>query len=514
MAQPEFKEYTTTRGEALLYTGTPDFSKLEILAEGPGDIWHSSFEQGYKNAFQDIVYFTATFWWYVNDFDGLEECVSWRINPDAFVIRKKVWEQLGGFEPVYESSLMQALDFGYNGLRASGAVPLYVKGVYKEEHKVNFQISILDRYLFYRRNFKIEHSLYMLYRKGVWKVKEWKGFFAARKRTGFKAKHPVVTPRNLKKIQGNPTVSYIIPTMLRQEFTLKLMEDIATQTFLPKEVVIVDATPDRERDESVYQKKFPFDVIVKWQSTKGSCRARNEAIELCTGDYIIFGDDDIRILPEFIENHIALLQSYNAVACNGLDLMAEHLQQNLTDLKSRLNAMGAQRWFVGAAHNFSNANSCVRRDYVNQLKGNDINYDGGYGEDSDFGLSLVKQGATVLYNPFSANLHLKPPTGGYRWWGAQAKIMGKKRKQQPWELDRPVKWIRPVPSPTIMYQFYKHYTDRQRTEYKYKYIFLYLFKKNKWTLPLRILNIPFRLLQFKKSQFYAKKLMKLGVRHS
>lgn len=513
MAQPEFKEYTTPGGERLLYIGAPDFSRLETLSAGPGDMWHSSFEQGYKNAFQDIVYFTATFWWYINDFDDLEECVSWRINPEAFVIRKNVWAQLDGFETLYESKPMQALDFGYNALRVSGAVPLYVKGLFKEEATVKFGISALDRYLFYRRNFKTDHSLYMLFRKGFWKIKEWKSFFAARKRIDFKSKHPVLPPRKLKEIQGSPTVSYIIPTMLRQEYTLTLLKDIAAQTYLPKEVVIVDATPPEHRDESLYQQEFPFEVLVKWQTTKGSCRARNEAIDLCNGDYIIFGDDDIRILPDFIENHIALLQTYNAGACNGLDIMAENLQQNLSNLRERLNAMGEKRWVVGATANFSNANSCVKREYVNQLGGNDINYDGGYGEDGDFGLSLVKNGIPVLFNPFSANLHLKPPTGGYRWWGTQARILGKKRKPQPWELDSPVKWIRPVPSPTIMYQLYKHFNPRQRKEYKYKYFFLYVFKKNKWTFPLRFINIPFKLLQFKKSQFYAKKLMSLGVRH-
>lgn len=513
MVHPEFKEYISKRGDKLLYTGKPDFAKLDELAEGPGDIWHSSFEQGLKNAFRDLVYFTATFWWYINDFDNLDQCISWRVNPDAFAIRKTVWEQLDGFDAVYESTLMQALDFGYNALRASGAIPLYVKGLYKNEPKVDAAVSSVDRYLFYRRNFKTDHSVYMMFRKGCWKPAEWSAWFQAKKRTAFKKNHPVVQPRTLKAIEGRPTVSYIIPTMLRQEFTLKLLEDIALQTYLPKEVVIVDATPEDQRDESLYKKEFPFKVILKWQTTKGSCRARNEAIDLCTGDFIIFGDDDIRILPDFIEKHIALLQTYQVAACNGLDVMAEHLKQDLSDLKNRLKTMGEQRWIVGATRNFSNANSCVRRDYVNRLVGNDINYDGGYGEDGDFGLSLVKEGAVVLYNPFSANLHLKPPAGGYRFWGAQAKILGKKRKKQPWELDTPVRWIRPVPSPTVMYQFYKHYTKRQIKEYKIKYFFLYLFKKNKWTFPLRILNIPFKLLQFKKSQFYAKKLMKQGVRH-
>ena len=45
-------EYKSKSGEQILYTGQPDLNKLEQLAVGYGDIWHSSFEQGYKNAFQ------------------------------------------------------------------------------------------------------------------------------------------------------------------------------------------------------------------------------------------------------------------------------------------------------------------------------------------------------------------------------------------------------------------------------------------------------------------------------
>ena len=64
---------------------------------------------------------------------------------------------------------------------------------------------------------------------------------------------------------------------------------------------------------------------------------------------------------------------------------------------------------------------------------------------------------------------MKPPTGGYRFWGSQAKILGKKRKKQPWELDSPVKYITPKPSPTIMYYFYKHFGKELVKEFKYKY---------------------------------------------
>lgn len=57
----KLKEYKTNSDEIILYNGNPDFEKLEVLARGVGDIWHSSFEQGYKNAFPELVYQTATF---------------------------------------------------------------------------------------------------------------------------------------------------------------------------------------------------------------------------------------------------------------------------------------------------------------------------------------------------------------------------------------------------------------------------------------------------------------------
>jgi len=509
----KLQTYTTSKGEELLYTGTPNFNLLDHLADGLGDIWHSSFEQGYKNAFPEIVYQTAVFFWYGNDFDNLDECVSWRLNPNNFVVRKSVWKALNGFDIDFESEQMKALDFAYNALRNNGAIPLYIKGLYDSEEKENINLSPKDRYVFYRKNFKLSHSYYMLFRQGIWRIKEWQAFRYANKNFKFRRLIAPIPTRTLNDIEGNPTTSYIIPTMLRQDFTLNLLEDLKNQTYKVNQVVVVDATPEEKRDESLYNpNNYPFEVVFNWQTTKGSCRARNEAIDLCNGDYIVFGDDDIRIPPNFIENHIKLLQTYKAGACNGLDIRADNQFQTLDDFEIKLKKLDSNNFKVGAAQSFSNANSCVKREYVTKLVGNDINYDGGYGEDSDFGISLTKIGATVLYNPFSVNLHLKPPQGGYRFWGSQAKITGKKRKTQPWELDTPVKWIRPVPSPTIMYQLYKHFSKSQRKEYKNKYFLKFLFGENKILFPLRVVKLPYKWMQFKKSEFYAKKLMALGKR--
>ena len=153
------KEYKTNSGEIILYNGCPDFEKLEYLAEGYGDIWHSSFEQGYKNAFQDLAHQCSVLFWYINDFDGLEECVSWRINPNLFAIRKTAWETLGGFHNDYENVQMKAFDFGYNSLRNQGAIPLYIKGLFENEEIEKVVISARDRYVFFRKTLKRNKAL-------------------------------------------------------------------------------------------------------------------------------------------------------------------------------------------------------------------------------------------------------------------------------------------------------------------------------------------------------------------
>ena len=123
----QFNEYKTSLGEVILYTGKPNFKKIEELSTGFGDVWHSSFEQGFKNAFPEIVYQTATFFWYVKDLDNIDLCVSWRINPFAFAIRKSVWDELKGFDLEYENPIIQAFDFGFNAVRNNGGVVLYSK---------------------------------------------------------------------------------------------------------------------------------------------------------------------------------------------------------------------------------------------------------------------------------------------------------------------------------------------------------------------------------------------------
>lgn len=506
------KVFTSANGEVLYYFGNPKTEILQELANSAGDLWHSGLDQGYANLFPELIYQTATFWWFLNDFTILDKSISWRVSHNAFVIRKSLWDILQGFDEDYQTKTMKGIDLGYRALRESNAVPIYIKGLFEATNERVDAISIFDCYLFYRKHFKKEHSLYMLFNKGFWKPSEITAFWKVQK---FKPNQTGIFPvKELNPLEGSPSVSYVIPTMLRQDFTLQLLNALSNQSYPPTQVVIVDATPEEKRESGIYDKKFPFDLVVQFQTSKGSCRARNEALAVCNGEYVVFGDDDIIIPSDFIENHIRFLQTYKVDACNGLDIHADHPNQTMEDLNEKLTKLGENRWKSGATASFSNANSCVKREWITKLVGNDVNFDGGYGEDSDFGLRLIINGVVVMHNPFSVNLHLKPGIGGYRWWGSQAKIVGKKRKKQPWELDIPVGWLRPAPSPTVLYGIYKHFPLHQVMEYKKKYFFLYLFKGSKFGIILRFLKLPYRLLQFEKAQFYAKRLNEIGPKYS
>jgi hypothetical protein len=59
---------------------------------------------------------------------------------------------------------------------------------------------------------------------------------------------------------------------------------------------------------------------------------------------------------------------------------------------------------------------------------------------------------------------------------------------------------------------HKHFDARAIKEYSIKYFVLHLSKGKLVELPLKLIRLPYKILQYKKSVFYAKKLLTLGKR--
>ena len=525
-------QFTQTKiaGEEILIHGTPDLDLLKKEIAGPGDLWHSGLLRDCDNLFPELVYATQVYWFYLNDADNSVRSVSWRVDSTAFAVRLSAWEALGGFDAAYSSEVARAIDLGFRLLRLGG-VPLHVPSLFPSLNEKRIGKASLqpgDKYLFFARHFKREYRLYAYVREALKRRAPIKELAALRQAEKLARTVPAPTAHAVPSrplcplSKPGPKVSAIVPTLRRQSYTANLLSDYVQQTVPLHEIIVVDATPEEERDYKTYEqfsRRLPLQVI--WQKSLGSCRARNEAIRRSTGEYILFADDDTRVPPEFVENHVRLLETYDAEASNGLDIRADHPEQSIEDLRKKVSGH-VTRNRVGAADNFNNANTLVRRRWVQRCIGNDINFDGGYGEDRDFGHCLIDKGGVILFNPYSANLHLKPPVGGYRWWGEQAAKGRRERKRQPWEYKRQVGMISPKPSPTIMYGFLKHYTADQVREWLYSYLL-----RSWWptfTKPHesparrmimfgpRLLMTPLRLYRVWLSYQFARDLLRIGPR--
>lgn len=509
----------------LLVAGEADEGLLETHTSGPGDLWHSGLQRGFANALSELIYW-APEWWYLNNGPTDAVSVTWRADPEAFAIRPEVWERLGGFDKAYESAEMQVLDLAFRMIQ-HGGVPLHVPGLYPAQPTRKVEIPRSDIHLFFARNFKQDYGRYLCIRESLRTLSPWREWSLMRKaRERARAiPAPVSRPIPIRPLVPAPAdarVSVVIPTMRRQDYTRQYVEDLARQTLVPHEVIIVDATPEAGRKPGIYENfDPPVNVRVFWQTSLGSCRARNEGMRAATGDYILFGDDDIRVLPDYVENHVRFLETYHCAVTNGHDIRAAHHTDGLDKLRERLEKSLRGEVKAGLDFKFNNADTCVRREWIERCVGNDINFDGGYGEDKEFGLRITRTGGVVMFNPMSANLHLKPPAGGFRWWGSFVKQ--KKRKRAPWELNRRVGWIRPKPVPTTLYGIIKHTTPEQFREWTIQRVTRswwpqYLRSRettNRRLLMLipRMLATPVLLLRLWISYGFARDLLRLGPRY-
>lgn len=98
--------------------------------------------------------------------------------------------------------------------------------------------------------------------------------------------------------ERKPTISVVTPTYRRPVEVRELLANLSHQVLLPNEVVLVDATPNGDREGTLPADSYPFSVR-HVHDGRGTARQRNSGIELASGEFIAFVDDDVRLEPNF-----------------------------------------------------------------------------------------------------------------------------------------------------------------------------------------------------------------------
>ncbi len=302
--------------------------------------------------------------------------------------------------------------------------------------------------------------------KGIYSIKS---FLASYFKSSFFKKNISLRKMELayeKDIEED--IDIIIPTLFRAKFLQNFLQDLRSQSHLPKRVIIIEQNPDsRSKSELDFLKgEWPFKIIHHFIHRTGACYSRNLALTEVKSEWILFADDDIRIENNLLENIIKELKR------TGFDCF------NLNSLQTGEKTTFAKIKQWGA---FGSANAIVKKRYALDC-GFSEELEFGYGEDIDYGMQLREKGCDIIYHPELKFHHLKATRGGFRTSGINE-----------WKLDE----IEPKPSPTMMYLIRKYYSKEMIRGYKVT-LFLKFFRKQAIRNPFRY----YRLMQkrWKKSE--------------
>ncbi|MEO8210714.1 MAG: glycosyltransferase family A protein [bacterium] len=229
-------------------------------------------------------------------------------------------------------------------------------------------------------------------------------------------------------IKSSPLVSIIIPTLNRYQYLRDVLLDLEKQDYKNFEVIVVDQTDNPDKD---FYKEFQLNLNLIFQEGKGQWLARNEAIRNAKSDYILFFDDDSRVDPDWISQHLKGLDFFNADISAGVSLskIGDAIPPNYSFF----------RW----ADQFDSGNALVKREVFEKVGMFDRQFDKQRMGDGEFGLRSYLAGFKSISHPYAKRIHLKIGTGGLRQMGS-------------WDAFRPKNFFAPRPIPSVLY-FYRKY---------------------------------------------------------
>lgn len=204
--------------------------------------------------------------------------------------------------------------------------------------------------------------------------------------------------------------SLIVATVNRVQETERLLASLSHQNYNGTfDVIIVDQNPDDRLNAMVerYQQYFPITHLRQDQALLA--RARNQGIAYMTGDYVGFPDDDcvyevdtLSKAAQFLVEHA----QYAGVVGNVLDLDCDEEAILLAPAPAAGVIDYDKAWMVGMTAAFFMHAKYVKNNRFDETIGPGTFW--GCGEDADFLLRCMDQGATFYFTPQLVVRHPSP----------------------------------------------------------------------------------------------------------
>lgn len=366
---------------------------------------------------------------------------SWQFNlipqsnrqfASCYITEEKCPEEL--IDKRYQSRTAQLADAGYQ-LWNRGMLLKSTKEEVEKLHRLK-DIPLTDEYIFLRKywgTFWATFAFAMRIFSFKNPFKETKAFLATRK---IKRVNPYTSPVQYKDydafqsslIASQPLVTVIVPTLNRYNYLKDVLHDLEKQCYKNFEVIIIDQSDDFQED---FYKEFNLNFKIIRQKEKLLWTARNKAIKASSADYLLFFDDDSRVEPDWIIQHLKCIDYFGADISAGVSLA--QVGQKISESYSFF------RW----ADQFDSGNALIKKNVMKSLGMFDEQFNGQRMGDAEFGYRAYMSGIQSISNSKAHRLHLKVSEGGLREMGS-------------WDGFRPKKWFAPKPIPSVVYLYKKY----------------------------------------------------------
>lgn len=124
----------------------------------------------------------------------------------------------------------------------------------------------------------------------------------------------------MSSTQNGTKISVLIPVFNSEKYLSRCLESVLNQTYSNLEIICID---DGSSDNSPFildefSSQYPGKFIIEHQKNAGVACARNRAIDLAGGEYIVFADNDDWFDLDFLEIHLnEAIRSNADIVCSG-----------------------------------------------------------------------------------------------------------------------------------------------------------------------------------------------------
>jgi GT2 family glycosyltransferase len=222
---------------------------------------------------------------------------------------------------------------------------------------------------------------------------------------------------NLVLQQTIVALSVVIPTYGRERVLVETIDYLLKLRQGPAEIVIVDQTPEHEKDTQHVLAELESSKKIRWirLASPSITHAMNVALEQARYEIVLFLDDDIVPGENLIDAHARAHAQGDCNIVAGQVLQPGEKPADEEQSVGRFTFCSSRRQYIS---DLMGGNFSINRDVALKLGGFDENFvHVAYRFEAEFASRAIAAGERVLFEPDASIRHLKASTGGTRSYG-------------------------------------------------------------------------------------------------